>query len=357
MKEISLMIGAMGLLLLLLRMWPRRKTGPKLKLLPSNWPKVSVIVPARNEEAMLGRLLDSLVALDYPELEVIVVDDCSTDRTFAVASSYPIRVLSGRERPDGWHGKHWACHQGAEAARGDYLLFTDADTVHAPESLRTAILELLASGSQGLTALPFHENPKFWERLSGPFYLLLLAATRPYGKAHPRQYFAIGQYLLFARSLYRSIGGHEAVRGIQAEDLALAKQVLLQGGDWQVHTGKPFYTVRMYGSLVEFVRGWRRNFRAGVQMGPPWAPIEMTLYIAALAGAGYWKDPIAWALMGLTVMSMVPMQRRLGRFSLLGPLLWPFSIGLFCLVTILALYDSVFRRPLVWKNRKYAHAP
>lgn len=358
---LAIIAATVGLLLLVWRMWPRPASGALASSisLERSWPSVSIVVPARNEEAVLGELLSSLLALDYPAsaLELIVVDDGSEDQTAAIAKARGVRVISGRPRPEGWHGKQWACQQGALAARGDLLLFTDADTVHDSWSLKTAVSALRAAGAQGLTALPYHRGQSWWEKLSGPFHVWLLAATNPYGRPRPGQVYAIGQYLLFERTAYEGLGRHERVKNCWVEDIPLARALLEDGGRWQVFTERKLFEVRMYATLGDFIRGWRRNFRAGMSYSYPGTGLEMTLFMAALLGGGAWfRSELAWLFTGLSCALLAFLQRKLGRFSLAGAFLFPFSLGLFCSVSALALYDLILRRPLVWKNRSYGLA-
>jgi len=129
---------------------------------PTRWPRVSVLIPARNEEANIGPCVRSLLAQEYPDLEVFVLNDHSTDRTGAIlaeiqAADARLRVLSGQELPQGWLGKHWACHQLGQAATGDLLLFTDADTRHGPHSVRAGVAAQQAEDADLVTAIPREE--------------------------------------------------------------------------------------------------------------------------------------------------------------------------------------------------------
>ncbi len=354
MDTLGYLFAFAGAALLAWRIWPR---SARLSFPPQDfaWPKVSVIVPARNEEAVLPKLLRSLAQLDYPDYEVIVVDDRSEDKTAEIARAFPfVRLVSGQERAEDWKGKQWACHQGALQAQGSFLVFTDADTEHYPDSLRRAVWGLFESKAQGASVLPFHACTSFWEKLCGPFHVLLLAGTAPYTKGRLGQVFAIGQYLIFEREAYQQMGGHEVVRDKIAEDIALANQVMKSGFHWAVLKGRPYFEVRMYESLSAFIAGWRRSFRAGMQDSVPWAPLEMTAFFAALAGAGH-PFQVAGLLLGLGSWIVVARaQASLGRFSLWGIVFAPFALGLFCWVTLLASYDRLLKRPTLWKNRAYA---
>lgn len=309
-------------------------------------PAVSVIVPARDEAATLPHLLPSLKRLAYDgPLEIIVVDDQSTDGTGEIAAAHGVKVVRTGPRPGGWMGKQWACHEGARAATGDVLLFTDADTVHTSDGLRLAVSRLVEGRAGLLSALPCHDGTTWWERLTGPFHLLLLAATGPFGVPRPGRVFAIGQYLLFSREAYDRIGGHQAVRDRWVEDLPLANLCLEKGVRYELMPEAPF-TVRMYPTLGAFVRGWRRNFRAGLGGSSPLLPLEVVVFFAALAPLSPWTYPV-----GVLILAIA--QRRIGKFSVWGAILAPFSLVLFTMVSALAAYDMAAKRPLRWKGRAY----
>jgi len=349
--ELGIVLPLLGLLLLLSRMTPRGRA--LLPILGEHPPMVSVIVPARNEEATLPLLLASLSRLDYPSLEVIVVDDHSSDQTASLAKAAGVTVVTASERPRGWRGKQWACMQGARVAKGELLLFTDADTQHFPGGLTRAVNELVGSGAGLISTLPFHLNPHLWEQLTGPFQVMLLALTAPYAAPRPGRVFAIGQYLLFTREAYDEIGMHAAVAGTMVEDLPLANLCLERGIGYRVYHGEPLFAVRMYATLAEFVAGWRRNFRAGFAYSTPWAGFDAVLMVMALTGGLRFTLGGA-VVMGATTVFIAMRQRALGRFRVLGAVLWPISLFLFCLVAGLAASDRLFGRAMLWKGRAYA---
>ncbi|MCJ7630302.1 MAG: glycosyltransferase [Longimicrobiales bacterium] len=272
-------------------------------------PFVSIIVPARNEEANIGECVSSLAALDYPAFEVLVVDDESSDRTAEIVeglsngSASELRLIRGRPLADGWFGKPWACWQGAEQARGELLLFTDADTTHAPGLLSQAVRGLREGEADVLTLLGRQVMGSFWEQLLQPQFFMLLAARFPRvgtpQKPHQwRHAIANGQYLLFRRAVYEALGGHRAVAGEVVEDMRLA-QLLVRGG-WKlaVRATEGLQT-RMYRSLGDLVEGWSKNVAtAALQSTAPWLlPIIMPL--SMLVGVTLWLLPpalLTWAL-------------------------------------------------------------
>ena len=319
-----------------------------------NAPLVSIIVPARNEAKTLPHLLPSLFALSYPRKEIIVVDDQSSDGTGELARKLGAIVVTALDRPAGWLGKQWACQSGANRAGGEWLLFTDADTTHYQNSLEEILRFSIDRRLDMATCLPFHQCKRWWEKLLGPFHFMLLTSTAPYGEQKVGRTFAIGQYLLFRGDFYRELGGHSSVKGEMVEDLPLANVCLEIGGRYGVFNSRPLFSVRMYDSLEEFVAGWRRNFRAGMTGSSKVAIVEMFLLVAMWTGGGHLLASFWWALPCMIgAVFLIFNQRRLGDFSVLGPVFFPFSLGLFCWISSLAAFDQLMGRALIWKGREY----
>jgi 4,4'-diaponeurosporenoate glycosyltransferase len=327
--------------------------------------QVSIVVPARDEAENLPALLRSLQALKCPPLEVLVVDDHSRDATAEVARAYGARVVTPDPRPSTFIGKPWACLAGARVARGRYLLFTDADTVHAPDSLQRALAVLLAEKAGLVSWVPTHRLVARWEKLQGAFQLLLLIATRAdTQRSNVARPFAIGQYLLFDRAVYDAIGGHEAVPHRIAEDLALAKLVAPYGV--RVLFAPGALQVRMYPEGVRaFLAGWRRSFRDGLHAAPREHALEVALVIGWLLGIpiwfaeavarGEWLGAAGW-LLGyvLTALLVAREQRHYGSFSTASAFAYPLAVLAFVVVTTCSLSDALLRKPVVWRGRSFA---
>jgi glycosyltransferase involved in cell wall biosynthesis len=224
---------------------------------------VSVIVPARNEELCLSRCLQSLVAQQGVNLEVIVVDDASTDRTRGIAESIGgVRVVDAGPLPVGWSGKVNAMLAGARVARGDWLLFTDADTVHRPGSLARALAEAEEHGAAMLSYSPAQEVDGLCEKAVMPvIFAELAAAYRPSEVSDPASQAAAanGQYLLISRAAYDAVGGHAAVATSWLEDVALARAVKLSGRKLWFRFGGDAVSARMYRSFRQLKEGWTKN--------------------------------------------------------------------------------------------------
>jgi 4,4'-diaponeurosporenoate glycosyltransferase len=362
---VTLALAAAGALVWTWRLGALARAARAADPAPARWPSVSIIVPARNEAENLPRLLASLARLEPAPAEVIVVDDHSEDDTGRVARAAGATVVTPGALPPGWIGKPWACAAGAAVARGELLLFTDADTVHAPDSLARAVARLDAAGADMVTVVPTHVAVSWWERLQGAFQLLLFVATRAGARraAAGERDFAIGQYLLFRRAAYQRVGGHPRVRGRVAEDLAFQRLLRGEGGRTALLVAPGALAVRMYPEgLAAFLRGWRRNFREGLRSAGVLAAVEITLVYAWLGGlpleaAGAalgGQGPVAALLGGLGLLSLVEVARRQ---RLAGPLPWwgalgaPLALAAFAWCSAAAAWDALRRAPVVWRGR------
>ena len=327
---------------------------------------VSIIVPARNEAHNLPTLLASLQALEPAPLEIIVVDDHSHDGTGDIARSFGARVVTPEPIAPGWIGKSWACWAGARVAQGEYLLFTDADTWHAPDSLLRTLGALVEERVGLVSVIPTHRLVAFWEKLQGIYQLLLLVATRAGAKDRPgsgERRFAIGQYLLFKRSAYDAIGGHQATAGRLAEDLALARVVSDSGHGVRVMFAPGALQVRMYPEgLSAFVAGWRRSFRDGVGSVGIMAVLEIVMVNGWLLGIPLWMATAAVAGQGMLVLAwlcayfltawvIAREQRNYGAFSGFSALCYPLFVLLFVFVSAASMLDGLRGAPVVWRGR------
>jgi glycosyltransferase involved in cell wall biosynthesis len=228
-----------------------------------NKAEVSVIIPARNEEASLGACLESLVSQSGVEFEIIVVNDHSTDRTAEIARSFPrVRVIEAGKLPAGWTGKNNAVFCGVGEALGEWLLFTDADTVHVPGALARALAEARENKAEMLSYSPEQIAVTFWEMAILPSVFAELARQYPPSKvSDPASPIAAanGQYILIRRAAYEAIGGHAAVAGEILEDVALAKRVKAAGHKIRFRYAADAVRTRMYRNLAQLREGWTKN--------------------------------------------------------------------------------------------------
>jgi len=223
----------------------------------SQKPRVSVILPARNEEGFIERCLDSLLAQDYPNYEIIAIDDSSEDSTGKIIAQYAsknekIVHVSAAPKPDGWIGKNWACMEGYKKATGELILFTDSDTKHSKNVITLAVDHLLSLGLDALTVIPKMNCLDVWTRITLPVLSTFLhtrfSALRVNDPTKKTGYF-FGSFFIIRKKTYESVGTHEGVKNEIIEDGALGKKVKESG-----------YKMRMVGGthLVDAV--WARDW-------------------------------------------------------------------------------------------------
>jgi chlorobactene glucosyltransferase len=233
------------------------------------WPFVSVCLPARNEEKRIGPCLEGFLKQDYPRYEVLILDDQSTDGTWRLLQRTARRdprfkLFQGTPLPRGWVGKPWACRQLARRARGEWLLFTDADTWHRSDTLKRTVQAAEAEGSDLLTFMTAQETRSWMEILVIPALCFDLISFYPQSwvlrKGNPLNSYvwANGQFLFFRRKHYLSIGGHAAVKDRIDEDLTFGKITVKRGMRLSLLNGSDLVTCRMYTSAVDVWRGFSK---------------------------------------------------------------------------------------------------
>ena len=259
-------------------------------------PFVSLVIPARNEARNIRRCVTSALASSYPRLEVVVVDDHSTDGTGAIVAELAaldarLRVVTPPPLPAGWFGKQWACHTGAGAARGEVLGFMDADTWQAPDLVTRTVNAMRARRADMLTIAGEQEMGSFWERLVQPQVFAILGAR--YGgtevvneSRHAANKIANGQCMFFRRDAYVAMDGHAAVRDKVAEDLALAQHWFGAGRRVAMVLGLAQLRTRMYTSLRELVDGWGKNIYAGGRDAMPFGAFGRAIFPVLLMVPG-----------------------------------------------------------------------
>jgi chlorobactene glucosyltransferase len=336
--------------------------------LPRAWPRVSILLPARNEAGSIDACARSLLAQDYPDFEVVVLDDDSSDGTGPIARELAardsrLRVLAGRPLPGGWVGKHWACHQLAQAASGELWLFTDADTRHHPRALRDAVAALQAEGADLVTALPRQEMGTWGERLIVSILPWSLFCFYPLAVAErlrwPPLVMAVGQFMLFRREAYLRAGGHAAVRGRVADDITLAQRLVADGGRWRLLDATERVACRMYHSAGQAFEGFSRTlfsafggqaavfvaiwlWLALVFLVPPLLLAARPLGLAASPGQAWLAVGLAAALWGLCAWRL--------RLPPVLVIAYPLSVALAVVIAARSLYLSLAGKA-VWKGR------
>lgn len=262
--------------LLLILMWNlfilRRKSYPTVK--DEDLPFISVLVPARNEELNIANILNSLLIQDYPNYEVIVLNDHSEDNTGKIIAEIKTKhpelvLLNGKPLPEGWTGKCYACTQLHEASKGEYIIFTDADTTHKPQSLRKSVTIALNKNADMLTLFPEMTMISFAEKIIMPMLWFTIMVLLPFyfvdKKGFVKFSVGIGPFMMFKRSAYEKIGGHHSVKDAIVEDVWLARKIKESRMQLIVEDGYDMLSVRMYRSLGEIWRGFSKNIFAGFE--------------------------------------------------------------------------------------------
>ncbi len=346
---------------------PRLGTYPA----PSTLPRLSVLIPVRNERETILPCLRSLLAQDYPEYEVLVLDDSSTDGTgsmvaSAAASDPRPRLLEGRQLPPGWLGKSWACQQLADAASGAVLLFVDADTVHHPQMLRQAIAALSAENADMLTGFLRQDTLTWGERLTVPVAMWCFFSFLPIPLAHrlraPWLSLSNGQWMMFRRDAYLAVGGHASVLDDRVEDIALGRRVKARGLRWRLVDASQAVRCRMYRGFRDAVDGFSKNlfpvFR--FRLLPylfvwawlaliTWEPLLVTALSPLSIGASTFRVwPAAVAVVESLALWYLVLVRL--RFDRRLSLLYPISVLLFSLIALRSLLLTASGRTR-WKGR------
>jgi chlorobactene glucosyltransferase len=256
--------------------------------IPPNAPLVSVVIPARNEAHNIARCVRSILSATYPNLELIVVDDSSTDGTADVARRAAegdprVRVVTNAPLPDGWFGKQWACATGSKVARGAILQFTDADTVHGPDLVSRSVNAIRRTEADLFSVAGRQELGGFWEKVIQPQIFTILSmrygGTESVNKSTlVADKIANGQCIFVTRAAYDALGGHASVRTSVAEDLMLAQRFFAARKRVVLMLGVNQLSTRMYASLREIIAGWQKNVFAGGLDSVPFGRIGRTFF-------------------------------------------------------------------------------
>jgi glycosyltransferase involved in cell wall biosynthesis len=328
-------------------------------------PEASIIIPARNEEASLASCLESLLGQSGVAFEIIVVNDHSSDRTREIASSFPnVKVVDSAPLPRGWTGKNNAIVTGVPHARGEWLLFTDADTVHLPGSLARALNEAKAGQAALLSYSPEQVVSGFWERSVMPVIFAELAARyRPSEVSDPTSPAAAanGQYILITREAYDAVGGHAAVSDKILEDVELARLVKRSGRKILFRFGGDAVRTRMYRNFSQLREGWTKNlailFPAPGRLAV-WRLSEFVALVLSLALLIFFVASRQLLIAPLFLLGPVFTFRRIVRAH------FPWSANALAIIGIPLFSYLLLRSKLshqrgrvTWKGREYAEPP
>ena len=334
---------------------------------PASLP-LSVIVPARNEESCLAACLQSLVSQSNIAFEIIVVDDHSTDRTRDVAQLFAgplLRVIEAGPLPESWTGKNNAVTAAAKVARGEWLLFTDADTIHRAGSLARSLDEARYHGAALLSYSPEQVVTGFWQKAVMPVIFAELAASfRPTQVSDPKSSTAAanGQYILITREAYDAVGGHAAVAASLLEDVALARAVKRSGRKIFFRYGGDAVQTHMYRSFAQLREGWTKNlallFPATLRLSAL-RLIEFALIVASFticlttAARGHLQPAIVAGVIAIVLEAFFLTRIRRAHFSWDANVLALFGLPLFSYL-LLRSRKVHANGSVNWKGRKYS---
>ena len=335
------------------------------------YPRVSVLIPARNEADNITPCLESLLEQDYIDYEIIVLDDQSTDNTFEhiqqLAIKHPkIRILRGDSAlPADWNGKSYACHRLAERADGDWLLFTDADTLHTPQSIRQGIEQALSLNVDLLSAMPYQITKSWSEQILVSFIMnflpLLGINLRDMWRGQGTHAIANGQYLLIRQSAYQAMGGHTAIATAMVDDFALANHFLHGNQRIALINGSKMLSCRMYHNVNEVWKGFSKNIVLSLQSSQQWSVGLVILF--------------AWSYVSLFVLPYVILMLHPDKWIALLAIIWVIGLRLIIgfathrplteaffivfsamgvmLLGLNAISLKARRQNIVWKDRPY----
>lgn len=354
-------------MLINLMFFPRLSTARSL----SSTPFVSVMIPARNEASVIGATIQHWLSQTYPCYEVILLDDHSTDGTGQIARDVAgdddkLTIISGAPLPDGWMGKNWACHQMAHMAKGDILLFTDADVRWSPDGLSALVADMTARNADLYTVWSTQETVTCSERLVVPLMALVILGYLPILAVHhiPLGAFgaANGQCMAWRRGAYQQIGGHERVRGNVLEDVTLARMIKSARMRLRMADGAGLVNCRMYQNWHEVKNGYAKNILAGY--GSPLALLLGIIFhwmifiipplwlIVAIFSGEHVFVPMLLTALGILIRAV---SAAFTRQRVRDAVFMPFSALLMTIIAIQALYWHYTQGGPTWKGRVVYH--
>jgi len=372
--QIIIAAGLVGFVLNLILNLRRLKTPYSDAKIPEPAPFVSVLIPARDEEANIEACLKSLQKQDYPIFEILVLDDNSSDNTADVvkriaAKDNRIQLIKGEHLAEGWAGKPFACYQLAKKARGSWLLFTDADTTHAPHMLRSVLALALDLRASLLSGFPRQVATSLPQKVAIPVLYFIILSWLPLWwlqrSKNPKPSLAIGQFLLFPSEEYWRIGGHKAVKSRILEDVWLGIEVIRQGGRHVAVDLSSVVSCNMYPSLGAMWEGFIKWIYSVAALSPA--------VLVGLLIAGYvfflapfyelWRElfvvaaPSDWRIIIIAQVTIILLMRWLVdnhfKESVVSTLLHPFGFSFLFLAGIYAASRRALGAGVSWKNRLY----
>ncbi len=339
-----------------------------------NPPLISILIPARNEADNISRCLKSLLKQNYPNLEILVLNDHSTDETRKVVQLIAkkdnrVRLLEGAPLEAGWTGKNFASHQLAKVAKGAYFIFTDADTLHFPKTISSAFAAMMATNVDALSIYPRQIMVTFFERMSVPIINIALQCFIPFllikKSKSPLFCTAIGQFMMFKKEVYKKVGGYESIKNHLVDDIQISKQVKRSGYRFMVFDGRNTVFCRMYKNLKGVIIGLTKSIYPAFN-GNLFALFSFTGLLSATLmipfiilplGAFLFNWPTALirliiiqVIMILTIKAILAIRYKQ---KMLDILLAPVSMAIIDALIFVSFFQAKYGEGLTWKGRVY----
>lgn len=349
---------------------------------PQNAPLISICIPARNEEQNIRVCVESALMQNYPNFEIIVLDDRSTDATPRILAELAtldsrLHPISGSDLPSGWVGKPHALHQASTSARGEWLCFVDADTFLSPQALSSCYVKAMEVQADLFTTLHRQIMGSFWEKAVMPIVVTALSVGFNPRKVNDPTYkdaIASGQFILIRREVYEKIGGHASVRDQIVEDQALAERVKWSGYRLALADGTALISTRMYTSLSSMWEGWTKNMYLGLRDQPVlmWlGVIGASLALMAALLLPIWLGlGLLWMINGGGLIALIVLTEALTLWgailiargwaasqmgiSPLYSLSTPLGAGIFAAMMIASAWLTLSGKGVSWRGRHYA---
>lgn len=337
-------------------------------------PLVSILIPARNEETNIEKCIKAFLKQDYPELEILVLDDNSTDNTYNIVKKISeknknVKVFKGKPLPQGWLGKNFACFQLSRYAKGEYFVFTDADTHHLQNSISSSLAALLNNGLDALCPFPREIMVTIHERMSIPFMNFVILLFMPLAlirkSKNPLFCTGVGQYLLFKREVYFGMGGHAAVKGKILEDVQITKKTKEMGYSYMIFDGRKIISCRMYKNFKQVFTGYSRFLFSAFDYNTSMLTIAIIFFILLFLLPNiffpiglilyHWPREILLPIFAqISIVSFIRMVNAL-RFKekLLDIFLSPLSIVYIVFIAINSVLQHKLGNGIYWKGRTY----
>jgi len=330
---------------------------------PNAQPLVSIVIPARDEGRVIERTVRAFLAQDYTNFEVIVVNDRSTDSTGDILRSIHdprLTIVDSDETPAGWLGKPWALRQGSARARGELLLFVDADLIYAPEAVRAAVAEFESDNAALITLLPHFEMESFAEQVGMPMMAYVAFCGLPLWWSNRSRRVGLGiaggSGILIRRAVFESIGGFDALKSAVVDDIGLARHVRQHGEATRALRADELITVRMYHNAREIIEGFTKNifvvFNRSYLFGSIMLVLLVILHLFPYAFAII-GNPFAIITVILISITRLVLFRSL-RYSLLNAIfLHPLMVTFWAYIFLRSMWFTGVRNELRWRGRTY----